>query len=123
MCILLCFGPTTPCATVACHPKFGAAEPRIRAQPKPDPPGPTLGMWGKLERTWDSERAHGPNPAAATAHRRFPKRFKGLPFADPRRVGPAPASHRAPRPRDRVSSNRTARIRQLLASDFLAQTP
>ena len=57
MCILLCFGPTTPCATVACHPKFGAAElahpcpaegRRLRAD---------LGYVGKFERTWDSERA------------------------------------------------------------------
>ena len=123
MCILLCFGPTPPRVTISCHPKFGAAElahpcpaegRRLRAD---------LGYVGKFERTWDSERAHGPNPAAATAHRRFLRRFKGLPFADPRRVGPAPASHRAPRPRDRFSGARTARIRQLLASDFLAQTP
>ena len=123
MCILPCFGPTPPRVTVSCHPKFGAAELRIRAQPEPDIPGPTFGYVGEFERTWDSERAHGPNPAAATAHRRFLRRFKGLPVADPRRVGPAPVSHGAPRPRDRVSSNRTARIRQLLASDFLAQTP
>ena len=46
MCILLCFEPTPPCATVACPPKVGAAAPRIRVQPKPDTPGPTLGMWG-----------------------------------------------------------------------------
>ena len=81
-----------------------------------------VGYVGEFERTWDSERAHGPNPAAATAHRRFPKRFKGLPFADPRRVGPAPASHRAPRPRDRVSSNRTARIRQPSGVGFFSST-
>ena len=46
MCILLCIGPTPPRATVASHPKFGAAELRTRLQPKPDIPGPTLGMWG-----------------------------------------------------------------------------
>ena len=100
-----CRGAAHPCPAEARHPRAD------------------LGYVGEFERTWDSERAHGPNPAAATAHRRFLKRLKGLPFADPWRVGPAPASHGAPRPRDRVSSNRTARIRQLLASDFLAQTP
>ena len=46
MCILLCIGPTPPRATVASHPKFGAAELRTCLQPKPDIPGPTLGMWG-----------------------------------------------------------------------------
>ena len=121
MCILLCIGPTPPCATVAWHPKFGAAELAHQCPAEAGRLCAGFGYVGKLERTWDSERAHGPNPAAATAHRRFPKRFKGLPFADPWRVGPAPASHRAPRPRDRVSSARRARIRQLLAADFLAQ--
>ena len=46
MCILLCFEPTPPRATVAWHQKFGAAELRIRAQPKPDVSGPPLGTWG-----------------------------------------------------------------------------
>ena len=121
MCILLCIDASRRDRSLS--PKVrcrGAAHPYLAEarHPRAD-----VGYVGKFERTWDSERAHGPNPAAATAHRRFLKRFKGLPFADPWRVGPAPASHRAPRPRDRVSSNRTARIRQLLASDFLAQTP
>ena len=89
-----CRGAAHPCPAEARHPRAD------------------LGYVGEFERTWDSERAHGPNPAAATAHRRFLKRLKGLPFADPWRVGPAPASHGAPRPRDRVSRACTARIRQ-----------
>ena len=46
MCILLGFEPTPPRVTISCHPKFGAAALRIRAQPKPDVSGPTSGMWG-----------------------------------------------------------------------------
>ena len=112
-----------PRVTISC--KFGDAELAHPCPAEAGHPRADFAYVGEFERTWDwdSERAHGPNPAAATAHRRFLKRFKGLPFADPWRVGPAPVSHRAPRPRDRVSRARTARIRQLLASDFLAQTP
>ena len=101
-----CRGAAHPCPAEARHPRAD------------------FGYAGKFERTWDSEaRAFAKSSGSATLHRRFLKRFKGLPVADPRRVGPAPASHGAPRPRDRFSSSRRARIRQLLASDFLAQTP
>ena len=50
MCILLCIGPTTPRVTISCHQKFGAAELRIRVQPKPDVSAPTLAMWGNWNR-------------------------------------------------------------------------
>ena len=123
MCILPCFGPTPPRVRVSCHPKFGAAELAHPCPAEARHPRADFAYVGELERTWDSERAHGPNPAAATAHRRFLKRLKGLPFADPWRVGPAPVSLTAQIPGDSVSSAGTARIRQLLASDFLAQTP
>ena len=78
---------------------------------------------GEFEWTWDSEaRAFAKSSGSATLHRRFLKRFKGLPVADPWRVGPAPVAHRAPRPRDRVSSNRTARIRQPSGVGFFSST-
>ena len=101
-----CRGAAHPCPAEARHPRAD------------------FRYVGKLERTWDSEaRAFAKSSGSATLHRRFLKRFKGLPFADPWRAGPAPVSLTAQIPGDSVSSAGTARIRQLLASDFLAQTP
>ena len=69
MCILLCFEPTPPCATVACPPKVGAAAPRIRVQPKPDTPGPRP----KRRRATSPcrRRARGPGPPAVRPRRGF----------------------------------------------------
>ena len=64
MCILPCFGPTPPRVTISCHPKFGAAELRIRAQPKPDIPGPALGMWGNSNGPGILKPVPSQNPAA-----------------------------------------------------------
>ena len=64
MCILLCFGPAPPRVTMSCHQTFGAAELRIRAQPKPDIPGPTLGMWGNSNGPGILKPVPSQNPAA-----------------------------------------------------------
>ena len=98
MCILLCFGPTPPRVTISCHPKFGAAEPRIRAQPKPDIPGPTSGMWGNSngpgipsERTGQIQR---PLPLIAA----FQSASRGCPSPIPGAWGPlrCPTARRGP---------------------------
>ena len=121
MCILPCFGPTPPRVTISCHPKFGAAELRIRAQPKPDIPGPTLRMWGNSngpgipsERTGQIQRPLPLIAAFQSASRGCPSRIPGAwgPLRRPTaRRGPATAFLATGRPG----------YGSLLASDFLAQ--
>ena len=101
MCILLCFEPTPARVTISCHPKFGAAELRIRAQPKPDIPGPTLGMWGNSngpgipsERTGQIQRPHRSSPLSKTLEGAA---LRGSLARGARSGVPRPAA--APRPR------------------------
>ena len=122
MCIFLCFGPTPPRVTISCHPKCGAAELRIRAQPKPDIPGPTLRMWGNSngpgipsERTGQIQR---PLPLIAA----FQSASRGCPSQIPGAWGPlrCPTARRGPATAF-LATGRPG-YGSLLASDFLAQT-